>query len=288
MSSDLPLPTVLLDAAATWAASVGAGTRTELVEEWIWPHGESRVARVRTGAGDVVVKWERSARNVAREVEALQRYVPSLGDDAGRLLAADTDAHVLVLTHVPGALATGDVALDPDVHRQAGVLLARLHASAPGVPDEGYGERLLADLDEKAAALGPIVDATDLLRLREVAAPVADVRSVRLVPAHRDFGPRNWLVDTDGHVRVIDFAHAELSPWAVDLQKLTMREWRGRPDLEAAFHEGYGRVPDDEDRLVLHAYVALSTLAIIAWSVEHDDPGFEAEARSVLATLVAT
>ncbi|MFE4466682.1 phosphotransferase enzyme family protein [Oerskovia sp. NPDC056781] len=288
MSSDLPPSSDLLDAAAAWAGSVGAGTRTELVEEWIWPHGESRVARVRTGAGDVVVKWERSARNVAREVEALRRYVPVLGDDAGQLLAVDSDAQVLVLTHVPGDLAKGDVALDPEVHRQAGALLARLHASAPGVPDEGYGERLLADLDEKAAALAPLVDATDLVRLREVAAPVADVRSVRLVPAHRDFGPRNWLVDAGGRVRVIDFAHAEPSPWAVDLQKLTMREWRDRPDLEAAFLEGYGHMPDDEDRLVLRAYVALSTLAIIAWSVAHDDPAFEAEARSVLATLVAT
>jgi thiamine kinase-like enzyme len=177
---------------------------------------------VRTGAGDVVVKWERSARNVEREVEALRRYVPVLEDDAGQLLAADVDGHVLVLTHVP-----------------------------------------------------------------EVAAPIADLRSVRLVPAHRDYGPRNWLVDAAGHVRVIDFAHSEPSPWAVDLQKLTMREWRGRPELEAAFLEGYGRVPDGEDRFVLRAYVALSALATIAWSVAHDDPGFEAEARSVLAELVA-
>lgn len=287
MPADLPPTSVLLDAAAAWASSVGHGEPVELVEEWIWPHGQSRVAHVRTGASDVVVKWERSARNVAREVEALRRYVPALGDDAGQLLAVDADAQVLVLTHVAGTLASGGVALDPDVHRQAGALLARLHASAPSVADEDYGERLLADLDEKATALAPLVDARDLVRLRAVAAPVTDVRSVRLVPAHRDYGPRNWLVDAGGRVRVIDFAHAEPSPWSVDLQKLTMREWRGRPDLEAAFLEGYGRVPDDEDRLVLRAYVALSTLAIIAWSVAHHDPAFEAEARSVLAGLVA-
>ncbi|MBD7982411.1 aminoglycoside phosphotransferase family protein [Oerskovia merdavium] len=286
MLSDLPPLSLLLDAAAAWSASTGGGG-VRLVEEWVWPHGQSRVARVRTGAGDVVVKWERSARNVEREVEALRRYVRVLGDDAGQLLAADMDAHVLVMTHVPGTLAAGAASLAPDVHRQAGTLLARLHASAPAVPDEGYGERLLTELDEKVAAHADLVDAADLVRLREVAAPVAGVRSVRLVPAHRDFGPRNWLVDAAGHVRVIDFAHSEPSPWAVDLQKLTMREWRGRADLEAAFLEGYGRVPDDEDRLVLRAYVALSALATIAWSVAHDDPGFEAEARSVLAELVA-
>ena len=286
MPSDLPPSSVLLDAATTWSTSVGHGGAVELVEEWLWPHGQSRVARVRTGAGDVVVKWERSARNVEREVEALRQYVPVLGDDAGQLLAADVDAHVLVMTHVPGTLAAGAAALDLDVHRQAGALLARLHASAPAVPDEGYGERLLAELDEKISAHAGLVDAADLVRLRTVAAPVAHVRSVRLVPAHRDYGPRNWLVDAVGHARVIDFAHCEPSPWAVDLQKLTMREWRGRPDLEAAFLEGYGRVPDDEDRLVLRAYVALSTLAIITWSVAHDDPAFEAEARSVLAGLV--
>lgn len=287
MLSDLPPTSLLLDAAASWSASVGHDTPAELVEEWVWPHGHSRVARVRTGAGDVVVKWERSARNVEREVEALRRYVPVLGDHAGQLLAADMDAHVLVMTHVPGTLAAGAAALDPDGHRQAGTLLARLHASAPAVPDEGYGERLLTELDQKVAAHADLVDAADLVRLREVAAPVADVRSARLVPAHRDYGPRNWLVDAAGQVRVIDFAHSEPSPWAVDLQKLTMREWRGRPELEAAFLEGYGRVPDDEDRLVLRAYVALSALATIAWSVAHDDPGFEAEARSVLAELVA-
>ncbi len=222
-------------------------------------HGQSRVARVRTGAGDVVVKWERSARNVEREVEALRRYVPALGADAGQLLAADVDAHVLVMTHVPGT--GGLTGADACSRRSLG--------------------------PKKVAAHSGLVDASDLVRLRAVAAPVAHVRSVRLVPAHRDYGPRNWLVDAAGHVRVIDFAHCEPSPWAVDLQKLTMREWRGRPDLEAAFLEGYGRVPDDEDRLVLRAYVALSTLAIIAWSIAHDDPAFEAEARSVLAGLVA-
>ncbi|MBE7701200.1 hypothetical protein H9623_12925 [Oerskovia sp. Sa1BUA8] len=100
MPTDLPPSSVLLDAAATWAASVGSGPEVALVEEWVWPHGQSRVARVRTGSGDVVVKWERSARNVEREVEALRRWVPALGDDAGQLLAADVAAHVLVLTHV--------------------------------------------------------------------------------------------------------------------------------------------------------------------------------------------
>lgn len=287
MLPDLPPPSVLLDAASTWATSVGAGPTASLVEEWIWPHGQSRVARVRTGAGDVVVKWERSARDLEREVTALRDWAPALGDDAGQLLAVDADAHVLVLTHVPGAPASGPVGLDPETHRRAGALLARLHASAPGVPDEEYGERLLAELEEKAAVHASLVDPRELAALRAIAAPVASVRTMRLVPAHRDYGPRNWLVDGDGHVRVIDFAHAELSPWAVDLQKLTMREWRGRPDLEAAFLEGYGRVPDDEDRLVLRAYVALSTLATIAWSIAHDDAAFEAEARSVLAGLVA-
>ena len=76
--------------------------RVELVEEWTWPHGESRVARGRTSSEDVVVKWVRSPRTFAREVRALrelQLAAPSLLESSQTISARQNvtrDAHNLL------------------------------------------------------------------------------------------------------------------------------------------------------------------------------------------------
>jgi Ser/Thr protein kinase RdoA (MazF antagonist) len=60
------------------------------------------------------------------------------------------------------------------------------------------------------------------------------------VPTHGDWHPRNWIVDDAGVVRAIDLGRADLRPAATDLLRLSSRELRGDPTLEAAFLDGYG------------------------------------------------
>lgn len=262
--------------------------RVELVEEWTWPHGESRVARVRTGSDDVVIKWVRSPRTFAREVRALREFTPPLGTDASQLVDLDEVAQILVLTFLPGTLAsTSRWSGQPAVHERAGRLLRRLHESVSPRPLPDYAEQLLTSFDAWAERAAVLVGDQDLGRARAIAATVADLGPVEGVPAHRDNSARNWLVDDGGHVRLIDFGACDVEPWWVDLQRLQAREWSGRPDLQQAFLAGYGRSPDDRTRRLLRAYRARAAVSTIAWATEHDDQAFADEGRAQLQALLS-
>jgi thiamine kinase-like enzyme len=118
---------------------------------------------------------------------------------------------------VPGELVQGTQAeRDPDIHRQAGTLLARLHAQLH-IHDAGYEERArnksLAWLDRPHRIATDVED-----RLRAVLAGWPTPPAV-LVPTHGDWQPRNWLVH-HGRVSVIDFGRADLRPAMTDLARL--------------------------------------------------------------------
>ncbi|WP_113834665.1 aminoglycoside phosphotransferase family protein [Blastococcus sp. TF02-09] len=246
------------------------------------------MARVRTGSGDVVVKWVRSPRTFAREVRALREFTPLLAGDASQLLDLDETAQVLVVTFLPGDLASSPRwSEQPAVHERAGRLLRRLHESAPPQPLPDYAQQLLKSFDGWAERAAALVDASDLGRARAIAATVADLGPVDGVPAHRDNTERNWLVDDAGHVRLIDFGACDVEPWWVDLQRLEAREWSGRPDLQQAFLAGYGRPIDDRTRHLLRVYRARAAVSTIAWATEHDDLVFADEGRAQLQALLA-
>ncbi len=103
------------------------------------------------------------------------------------------------------------------------------------------------------------------------------------VPCHRDWQPRNWLVDDDGVVAVIDFEHARPGPWHEDLNRLWWDEWAADPALARAFFAGYGRRPDEAELATLLAVSVLGHLSTIVWADGHGDPAFGAHARRCLA-----
>ena len=47
----------------------------------------------------------------------------------------------------------------------------------------------------------------------------------------------------DGRLALIDFGRADWRPAATDLGRLHAQQFRGRPDLEQAFLDGYGSDP---------------------------------------------
>jgi len=62
--------------------------------------------------------------------------------------------------------------------------------------------------------------------------------------------------------------------------------WAGRPDLEEAFFDGYGRGLDAQDRIVLDSYAALTAIWLIIKARETAQPTFEQAIRSALANLM--
>jgi Ser/Thr protein kinase RdoA (MazF antagonist) len=218
-------------------------------------HG-TRVLRAATRLGEVIVKLHHRPERHQQELHAYQRWVPSLGDRAPRLLATTHDPLTLMVTAVPGQLLAGcnlAPGVERDAHRQAGAILRDLHAAGPPrrLPD------MTAWLRERGMAWLEV--ARDIIpddRRAEIAEHLEALRQLSPIPAvpcHLDFTPGNLLREEDGPLRIIDFEHTRYDLAARDLVRFTVRTWIDRPDLEEAFQTTYGALTDLDRQVITHA-----------------------------------
>ncbi|WP_217183572.1 phosphotransferase [Streptomyces sp. AC495_CC817] len=252
-----------------------------LVDDLSWGIVDSTVLHVRAGDRAYIVKagGERN-HHLDREIDAHDGYTAVLVERGlvGALRHADRGERVLVIDRLPGDLVSGTAAeIDADLHRQAGRALAVLHAG-PGRVDETYEQRVTArtlawlDADHRIA---PEVE-TRARRILETQRGGA----VRVVPTHGDWQPRNWL-DDDGVLRVIDFGRFALRPASSDLCRLAAQQWRDRPDLAAAFVEGYGSDPRSDPLWPVEQL--REAVGTAAYAFQIGDPVFEAQGQRMLA-----
>lgn len=275
---------------AQWAAD-----RLQTAVHWVaagHDHGESEVWRGSTEAGVRWLKRWRQPDKWRRERIALTEWAPALpavGVRVPSVLHHDEGLRVQLLTHVPGTPGEqDDRAQTPATYRQVGRALAALHAQDPGAPDP----MPVATAHRKRArawarrARGLLPEST-IQAVVDAASDPAAFEGLQRVPCHRDCTERNWLIDADGTLGLIDFEHARCDPWLSDLLRLEEWVFPDRPDLRAAFFEGYGRTPDPTERRALSAMRGLHALSTVAWSVEHRDRAFEEQGRGALARWLA-
>ncbi|MFT6973178.1 MAG: hypothetical protein ACJAV4_000394 [Pontimonas sp.] len=234
----------------------------EIVEDVSVRRKASRIVRLKTRSGEhSFVKWYAQASDYQRECDALTLYTPALGSDAPRLIDEDEALRMVLISHVPGEIATAtDAHWDPLVHYRAGGLLRRLHESSPPVISDQFARQSARRFEEAAGKLEGKVRSSLLAEARLLIARAMDVEHVALVPAHRENHPRHWLVDPGGHVRLIDFGMSEYDPWVVDVFLLEQEYWRVDPQLRVAFLEGYDRHISDDDLALLGAHHAVQAL----------------------------
>ncbi|WP_326554262.1 aminoglycoside phosphotransferase family protein [Micromonospora sp. NBC_01813] len=222
--------------------------------------------------------------HLARELHAHRHWLgPWTGIGRAPILEhGSVEAKLLVTRYLPGELALGGAhADDPAIHRQAGELLALLHAQT-AIIDDDYERR---ENDKSMAWLaGPhrIDDAT----VRQLRTEIAGwpTPAATLVPTHGDWHPRNWLVD-DGVVSVIDFGRAALRPAYTDFARLAVKDFRRTPDLEAAFLAGYGRDPRQT-----HGWrrtQVREAIGTASWAYRVGDERFEAQGHRMIADVLA-
>lgn len=274
-----------------------------IVRDHSWPGLRTVVAHTRSEAGDLIVKasaGEVQEHHIAREIAAHRSFLAGLGDGLPELVAADSPARLIVTRYLPGRLAEGSRwESDPEVHRRAGALLARVHAAAPPVPSDTYQPAALGKLHrlvERGRTLEASVDWDEVAaRLhRFVACPVD------LVPTHGDFQPRNWLVDesrpdSDGvpDTSLIDFGRAELRPWYSDLVRLHHQGFVDHPELVDAVATGLGRTSDGgtgtctgDERPGWELENLLQAVGTVVWATDVDDAAFARQGiRMVERTL---
>lgn len=260
------------------------------VEELSWDHGESSVWRVRGRGGAAILKVHRQGgRKFEQELTAyrdwLPRLAPTLEEGTGvpELLAVRTAVpRALLLSHEAGELADGPSSAgrrEADAHRRAGAFLRSLHAleveaSDPLPLGHAYAKRI-TNWSRRARSSVPSATLADMRAMASEA--TAFVERHGRVPCHRDFTPRNWLVDRGAsRLVIIDFEHARSDLYLEDLLRLFVGEWRRAPKLAEPFLEGYGRQLTEDEEEALARLGALWSLATIHWAKEHGDAAFEA------------
>jgi hypothetical protein len=255
-----------------------------VLADWSWGLTDTVVLHARTGAREVVVKAAGPGNHhIGREISAHRHWVAALTGRgrAPRLLWCDETANLLVTEHVDGELVLGTGAEgEASTYAQAGALLALLHGQASRV-DQDYecrqNARTLRWLD------GPHrIDATTEAELR---ARVAEFpcEPAFLVPTHGDWQPRNWLRH-GAEVRVIDFGRADWRPAHTDFARLAAQQFRGRPDLEAAFVDGYGR--DPREPAGWHRHLLREAVGTACWAHQVGDVAFEAQGHEMVADVL--
>jgi aminoglycoside/choline kinase family phosphotransferase len=272
------------DVRATVERSAGS---IRAIEDRSWPHGVTRVWRVH--AAEIVwVKQHTQERKFRQESRAYNHVVPALAAAGHRVpdrIAEDRELHVLVLTEVAGRPAPErDVA----VHAQAGEFTEALHA-IPLVDGDtmSVSDVIAARLTEWSAESRGLVDDATLARASAELSDPTVFADGRRTWCHRDWSPRNWLVDDTGRFGALDFEHCGPDLWLVDFLKLADGVWRGFPETRDAFFEGYGRRLDASDRDRVRRLMWLSALRSTSWAAEHGDPAYERHGRAVLAALAA-
>lgn len=273
----MPLSVRQRDLVAAWLP--GAQT----LADHSWGLIDTTVIRVRHRGRDLTIKAGGPGNHhIAREITAHEEFTaPLLPGRAPALLHRDRDASVLVTTWLPGDLVQGrEAEWDPQTYHQAGDLLARWHTQARR-RDSGW---LASQRDRAARWLeGPHrIPSEQVVRARERLSSV-HVEPVLVVPTHGDLSPRNWVVD-QGRISFIDFGRAAWRPAATDLARLSTGHWRGRPDLEAAFLEGYGPDPREHwwpDTLLAEA------IGVAAWAHQVGDQPFEAHGLRMVAEALS-
>ena len=191
--SDLPGPLAAL-------ARQVAGELTD-VTDCSWQRDSSAVWQL-TGAcgGCWYLKRHSSGSFHAREVAALRGWARALGPGrAPELAAADPELLVMIVTAVPGEPVPG-LGLGPreerEAHRQAGVLLGRLHESRQAAGSGADVGRLAGRVDGYLGEVGGLLTPAQRALVRECAGRLAWLGPrVPAVASHGDFQPRNWIWD---------------------------------------------------------------------------------------------
>ncbi|MFF4448235.1 phosphotransferase [Streptomyces sp. NPDC001502] len=254
-----------------------------------WVRTGSRVWRLTgAGGGTWFLKRHRGSKFHDREVAAYRSWVPALEPRAPRLVAADTALQAVVVTALTGRSPHGMVlgaAAEARVQHGLGGLTRAFHDSGPERP---AGSATAADKVKRhlEGARPYLADGDEDLVLT-LARAYADLAQPMLVPTHGDLQYRNVLLTDDGEPQLFDFERTEYGTATGDLVRLS-DTWTGRPDLRAAFLDGYGRPLTPAEELRLDCEAAFDAVSGIAYGTSHDDPEVTERGHRTLRRLHAT
>jgi Ser/Thr protein kinase RdoA (MazF antagonist) len=255
----------------------------------------SSVLRIRDATGSVwFLKRHADLARYRAELTAYRTWVGALHDAAPSLRASDDSLHAILLSAVPGqvaawpAFAVGGPAVDRSaerhVQRQAGEILRRLHDAQPARPWPDFAAVKIDQFDRLKRVAAGLLEPPTLTRAGREVSALADLAAPAQVPCPRDYTPRNWLVHA-GALYVIDFEWSGLDARVADFARLHLGVWATRPDLCAAFLNGYGQDLSAADHQILRGCAVLTAVWLAVKAHETRQPSFEDACRASLLRI---
>ncbi|HEY5987714.1 MAG TPA: aminoglycoside phosphotransferase family protein [Streptosporangiaceae bacterium] len=268
--------------------------RLQAVADRSWPRDSSNVWEIVNDDGDhFYLKQHSTARFHEREVTAYRNWTAGLGlGRAAVLLAADAKLRSVVITALPGQPAR-DLHVPQDteieIHRQAGMLLRRLHDAAPACSSSLSADRAVARVEEHLKRASGLLEPAQVRLIRYHAAQLEQFAPLLpAVPTHGDAQARNFLWNTPNQqLALIDFERAEVAPAVRDLVRLEYGPWDDRPDLRVSFLGGYGRILTNQEETALRGFAATDALSGLQWGTANNDNEVTARAHRTLERLSA-
>ncbi|MGW0206674.1 phosphotransferase [Streptomyces sp. NPDC003233] len=248
--------------------------------------------------GSVFAKVAPSPASFARDTRALREVAPGMEPGtAPVLLAADPFQQALLLSPVAGRMVKA-LSLTPaeqrTLHRKAGIWLRRFYGGTGELSPQDRADAVIEVARAAAGAEKHLGRARDLIAPqghRTVRWHAAALGRLGPLPAgyiHGDFQERNWLLDARPAARVfgaVDLKRARPHAAVADFVPLACGSWVGRPDLQEAFLDGYGRALTAEERWALRCLSVLDAASTIAWGVANVNAEIVARGRALLARL---
>jgi Ser/Thr protein kinase RdoA (MazF antagonist) len=271
---------------------------SELIADCSWGHRMSSVMSLRDRTGATwFLKQHTDRERYLDEVAAYHRWVPALGSRAPRLRAADDSLHAVILSAVPGespawpadTIDDGDDdkhAEEAAVQHGAGALLRRFHDGQPALPWDDFAAAKAEEFEQLAPFAAVLLTSRELAAARSQVGELTGQSCPGRVACHRDYTPRNWLVDA-GTVYVVDFEWSRLDVWVSDLARLHLGIWATRPDLREAFISGYGRDLAGADEAIMHGCAVLTGVWLLIKAHERGQQSFEDGSRIALLRLMS-
>ncbi|WP_328373356.1 aminoglycoside phosphotransferase family protein (plasmid) [Streptomyces sp. NBC_00445] len=292
MSVTKPIPPALLG----WAQNVVGPARVD--RDVSNDRANSQVWRLSCATGIVFAKVAPNPTSFARDTRALREVAPGMEPGtAPLLLAADPLQQALLLTPVPGRMVKA-LSLTPAeqraLHRQAGRWLRRFHGGAGELSSQDRADsaaevaRAAAGADNHLGRAGDLIAPEGQRTVRWHAAALGRIGPLPAGFIHGDFQARNWLLDAGPADRVfgaVDLERARPHAAVADLVPLACGSWVGRPDLQEAFLDGYGRALTAEEQWALRCLCALDAASTISWGAPQGDLEIVARGRATLARL---
>lgn len=256
-----------------------------------WDHAESQVWKIETQKANYYLKTHKQKSKFKQEVNAYENWAKQIPDQCPQFITKEESLNAILLSSLeaePLEQQNLSAKQEQVVYEQAGQFLRTWHDLKYIDNDIDLTDAMQQRLTKWTQRATNLVEDKGITWVKDQTLElIHHLKDYQRVPCHRDYSARNWLLDKNHRLWVIDFEHSRADFFLVDFERQYSSIWLTRPDIKEAFLAGYGKKISELEWQLLKRLSGFSALSTIVWAREHKDRAFEAYGRQQLERLKA-